>query len=74
LRKAKFDYLNKAKVSEEFSPLYWASLVVQGNMNPIFNGENTSGFDKETNATKWIIIILFLLITIGLTIYFRLLK
>jgi CHAT domain-containing protein len=74
LRKAKFDYLNKAKVSEEFSPLYWAALVVQGNMNPIFNGENTSGFDKETNATKWIIIILFLLITIGLTIYFRLLK
>lgn len=74
LRKAKFDYLNNAKVSEEFSPLYWAALVVQGNMDPIFNSENKIGNNIETNATKWIILISFLLISIGLTIYFRLLK
>lgn len=74
LRKAKFDYLKNSKVSEEFSPLYWAALVVQGNMDPIFNSENKIGLNKETNTTKWIILISFLLITIWLTIYFRLLK
>lgn len=72
LRKAKIDYLNKSKVSDEFCPLYWAALVVQGNMDPIFNNENRIDLNKETNTTKWIIFILFM--AIGFTIYFRLLK
>ena len=60
LRNAKLTYLKNANSEEEYRPMYWASLQLVGNINPII-------FKTKTSIYWW----LLLPFIIGVSIVFR---
>ena len=49
LRNAKLAYLNHAVSSEEYRPMYWASLQIVGNINPLV-------FKPKTSVYWWLLL------------------
>jgi CHAT domain-containing protein len=68
LRKAKFEYLKKSKINDEFCPMYWGGLALQGDIESIQinNLNNNSKF----NFTIYFILITLIILMI-IAIHFR---
>ena len=61
LRQAKLDYLGSDAINK--SPAYWSHLVLIGDSGPLYGSTG--------NTFKWFLLITFLVISFGVTIFYR---
>lgn len=64
LRNAKFTYLKNANSEEECRPMYWASLQIVGNINPIV-------FQTKSSINLWYLSIIVFVSIVSLSLIFK---